>query len=49
MTPIDQDFATAVDNWNLLSSGPEGFGFLFDLFEILKDVANSVNKLLGLV
>ncbi|MHA6556946.1 hypothetical protein ACX3U9_13815 [Corynebacterium pyruviciproducens] len=42
-------YATAVDNWALLSNSEDGFGFLFHIFGQLKDIADGISKLLGLV
>lgn len=41
-------YATAVDNWALLSNGEDGFGFIFHIFGQLKDIADGISKLLGL-
>ncbi|WP_276847634.1 hypothetical protein [Corynebacterium pyruviciproducens] len=42
-------YATAVHNWALLSNEEDGFGFLFTIFGQLKDIADGISKLLGLV
>ncbi|MFP7666163.1 MAG: hypothetical protein ACHEUT_11580 [Corynebacterium pyruviciproducens] len=42
-------YATAVDNWALLSNNEDGFGFIFHIFNQLKDIADGISKLLGLV
>lgn len=46
---VDPGYEAAVDNWSKLSSDPNGFGWLFDLFETLQDIAKGIKALIGLV
>lgn len=46
---VDEGYETAVNNWGLLSNDDKAFGWLFDLFDNLVQVAKGIKALIGLV
>lgn len=46
---VDPGYEVAIENWSNLSTDENGFGWLFDLFGTLQDIAKGIKALIGLV